>query len=497
MGYDFFMARKNNDYDLCVVGGGSTGLVAGNVAGALGARVALIEKGRIGGECLWTGCVPSKALLHVAATAQAMRNGQALGLKNIPLSRNDCAGAFDYVREKIAEVRVNDATEKMLHDFGVDVFFGTPEIVRPDLIRTPGGDIRASHLLIATGSSPVHPDIPGLKEIGYLTNVTLFDLTAVPESLVIIGGGYIAAEMGQALSRLGSKVTLIQRDARLLAKDDAELTDLLTDHLRGEGITIHLNAEAVKAERTMDNQKMVTVREAGGAETTITASEILAAVGRKANTDNLNLPEFGVTLDKAGSIVVDDAGRTSVPNIWAAGDVTGKYQFSHMAEHEAKIVIRNILFPGTQKVPYDIVPWATFTSPELARVGLTEKKAKEKHGAKNVQIHRHSFRQDDRAIVENSTTGVVKIITTGLNGNIVGAHILGPRAGELIHEWVLAMRHNLPIRAVADLIHVYPTLAVSNQRAAQRWYSGVQQQPLVKGALSTIFGFHPRDPSEL
>lgn len=491
------MARQQFDYDLCILGGGSTGLVAGNVAGALGARVALAEKARIGGECLWTGCVPSKALLHVGDVAHTMRQGRALGLKNVPLTHRDCAGAFAYVREKITEVRTNDATEKMLQDFGVDVFNGTPEILSPHLIRMPTGDIRAAQILIATGSSPVKPDIPGLAETGYLTNVTLFDLKEVPESIVIIGGGYIAAEMGQALDRLGAKVTLIQRGPRLLMKDDAELTDLLTDRLRNEDLTIHLNAEAVKAERTAEGMKSVTIRHDDGVETIVTAAEILVAVGRKANTEGLDLPRHGIELDDKGNIVTDAHGRTNVPTIWAAGDVTGKYQFSHIAEHEAKIIVRNILFPGNQVVPYDIVPWATFTDPELARVGLTEEEAKEKYGAENVGVHRHSFMQDDRAIVEGKTLGVVKILTTGINGTIIGAHILGPRAGELIHEWVLAMRHNLPIRAIADLIHVYPTLSVSNQRAAQRWYSGVQQQPLVKGVLSNVFGFTPRDASNL
>lgn len=491
------MARQQYDYDLCILGGGSTGLVAGNVAGALGARVALVEKARIGGECLWTGCVPSKALLHVAEIAHTMRRGQTFGLRNIPLSHKDCGGAFDYVRAKIAEVRKNDATEKMLQDFGVDVFFGTPEIVSPHLIRTPTGDIRAAQLLIATGSSPILPDIPGLADIGYLTNVTLFDLTEVPESIIIIGGGYIAVEMGQALDRLGAKVTLIQRGSRLLMKDDEELTALLTDRLHNEDLSIHRNAEAVKAERTAGGQKSVTIRRPDGSESTVQAEEILVAVGRQANTAGLNLERFGVPLDDQGNIQTDDHGRAGMPTLWAAGDVTGRYQFSHMAEHEAKIIVRNILFPGNQAVPYDIVPWATFTDPELARVGLTQTEAEEKYGANQIQIHRHSFLQDDRAIVEGHTLGIVKVITTGLNGNIVGAHILGPRAGELIHEWALAMRHNLPIRAIADLIHVYPTLAVSNQRAAQRWYSGVQQQPLVRGILEKGFGFTPRDASDL
>jgi pyruvate/2-oxoglutarate dehydrogenase complex dihydrolipoamide dehydrogenase (E3) component len=220
---------------------------------------------------------------------------------------------------------------------------------------------------------------------------------------------------------------------------------------------------------------------------------LLVAAGRRANTDGLGLDEIGVERDDKGYVQVDATGRTSLEHVWACGDVTGQNQFSHMAEHEAKTIVRNVLFPGRQVIATDIVPWSTFTDPELARVGLTEHEARNKFGDKNVQALRHYFRQDDRAITEDRAIGLVKIVVAGPNGKVVGAHIVGPGAGEMIHEWVLAMRHNLPVRAIADLVHVYPTVSVSSQRAAQRWYANLAGKPLVKGALRTLFGLHPRD----
>lgn len=489
------MARRNFDYDLVIIGGGSAGIVSGNVAGALGARVALVEKSRIGGECLWTGCVPSKALLHVADVAHTLRRGRSLGLKNVRLSRDDCAGAFRYVREKIDEVRGNDATEQMLRDFGVELFFGEGSFVSPHLFSTPQGDLRGANFLLATGSAPRVPEIPGLAEAGYLTNQTLFDLEAVPASLIIIGGGYIACEMGQALNRLGCSVTIVERGERLLKKDDPELVGMLTDVLQNEGVKVVLNAEVIRVRRDLEGHRVVTFRN-GDQESDLAAEAVLVTTGRQANTNGLSLGAVGARLDEKGNVGVDAMGRTSTPHIWACGDVTGQFQFSHMAEHEAKAVVRNILFPVPQKISFDLVPWATFTDPELATVGLTEDAAREKYGADSVQVVRHEFRQDDRAIVEGSTVGQVKVIVAGTNGAVVGAQILGPRAGELIHEWVIAIAHKLPVRAIADLVHVYPTLSVSNQRAAQRWYAGVMQKPLVQRGL-TLLGYQPRDAGSL
>ena len=279
------MARQNFDYDLAIIGGGSAGIVAGNVAGGLGARVALVERARIGGECLWTGCVPSKALLHVARVVREMRTaGDAYGLKNVSLSPSDCGGAFDYVRAKTDEVKNNDATETMLRDMGVEVLFSEGSFVSPHVFRTAQKDIKAAHFLIATGSSPVEPDLPGLKEAGYLTNKTLYDLKAVPESLLIIGGGYVACEMGQALSRLGCRVTILARDERLLPKEDAEVVNVLAGVLQKEGVQVVTVADAQSVHIGASGEKIVTVKYKGGGQAEFAASEILVSVGRKANT---------------------------------------------------------------------------------------------------------------------------------------------------------------------------------------------------------------------
>ena len=526
------MSRQKFDYDLVILGGGSAGIVAGNVAGAVGARVALVERDRIGGECLWTGCVPSKSLLHAADVAHTMRHASAHGFADVEMSRDVCAGAFAYARRKVEETRNNDATEKMLRDFGVDIFHGEPRFRDAHTIETPQGDIKTANVLIATGSSPAVPDIPGLEAFGYLTNTTLFDLETVPESIGIIGGGYIACEMGQSLARLGAKVTIFERGDRLLKRDDPELVAVLTETLEREGITIHTGADIVEivisgtsppppplrageGESETDGVTLTRVpsgspsparRGGGGGEvpeivivladgTQHRVHEILVATGRKPNTDSLHLHDVGVERGRNGAVLVDNYGRTTNRAIWACGDVTGAHQFSHMAEQTAKAVVRNILLPGSQKLPLRLVPYATFTSPELAHFGLTEAQAREVHDGA-VHVLRHHFTQDDRAIAENETTGLVKVVTVGTLGKIVGASICGPHAGELIHEWVMAMHHNLPISAIADLVHVYPTLNVTNQRAAQKWYSGVMSAPLVKGALRA-FGYTPRDANGL
>ncbi|GAB4469441.1 MAG: FAD-dependent oxidoreductase [Armatimonadaceae bacterium] len=476
-----------------ILGGGSAGIVAGNVAGAVGARVALVEKSRIGGECLWTGCVPSKALLHASDMAQMIREAKNIGFKNLrSLRREDCSAAWDYVRQKIEETRVNDASEQMLKDSGVELFFGGGEFLGPHLVRSPEGDLQGASFLIATGSSPRVPSIPGLEDAGYLTNVSLFDLTETPESVVILGGGPIACEMGQALSRLGAEVTLLQRDERLLSKDDPENVAILTECLRAEGLEIVLGAEVISAARR-DEQKTVTARLSDGTEKTFAAAEILVATGRVPNSGHLGLDRVGVARDKRGYIQTEPNGRTSVPHIWACGDVIGEAQFSHMAEHEAKKVVRNILLPGSEEIPLNLVPWTTFTDPEVARVGLTEDEARKKHGDETIRILKHSFKQDDRAIVDNKTAGQVKLIVHKVTGEVYGAHIVGPRAGELIQEWIIAIQQRLPVRVLADMIHVYPALTVTNQRAAQKWYVGITEQPLVKGALN-LLGYSPHEP---
>lgn len=464
-------------YEIVVLGGGSAGIVSANLAAALGVRTALVEKARIGGECLWTGCVPSKALIHAASVA-ALRGSRALGAPREPVDRTLGAEALRYVRDSIERVRVADATEAMMREFGVELFFGEPRFVDRHELQVGDERLLGRQFILATGSHPALPDIPGLRDAVPLTNLTVFDLRHIPERLVVLGGGPIGVEMAQAFRRLGADVTLLQRAPRLLPRDDAELTTRLEEQLRAEGLHIETGVEVTGAQLQPDGRKVVTYRQAG-ADAVVEGTEILVATGRRPNVEGLNLEGIGVRLTEDG-VWVDGRLRTSVPHIWACGDVLGRHQFSHMAEHEAKVVVRNALLPFPQKVPFAIEPWTTFTDPELARVGLTEEEARRQ--GKRVLVFRHSFGQDDRALVDEAGHGLVKIVSDH-RGRALGAHILGPRAGELIHEFVLAMTHGLSVRDLADTIHVYPTLSMASQRAAQRYYQWWGEQPLPRNAL--------------
>ena len=476
------------DYDLIILGGGSAGIVAGVMAGNLGLRVLLIEKYRMGGECLNTGCVPSKALLHAAGVARTLRSEAGIvGLPTRPISREDARPVLAWVRGIVGAVQDADATEKLLLDNGVTILRGDAVFLDANTVSlTADGATRAvtaQHFLLATGSRPAIPEgIPGLSETGYLTNQTIFDLEEIPERLLILGGGPIGVEMAQAFARLGSRVTLVQTGVRLLPRDDAELAGLLTESLRAEGIDVRLSARV----ETIELGSVAVVRDDAGARERIGFDRILVAVGRAPNVEGLSLDAAGVRMGNEG-IAVDSHLRTSAENILACGDVCDDgYRFSHMAEYQAKIAVRNIVFPGDGATDYRNAPWATFTDPELAHVGMTEEEAQARE--LGYDVYRQPFAQNDRALTEGvgAAPGMVKLIVeSGVSGRILGAQILGPRAGELIQEWVVAMEKGLSIRAIADSVHVYPTLSMASQHAAQRWYERQSQAPVVRGALDT------------
>lgn len=482
------MAHRKDAFDIIILGGGSAGIVAGVMAGGLGMRVLLIEKEKMGGECLNTGCVPSKALLHAANVAHTLRTADSVGLKPCAPPREETAGVFSYVRNTIERVKAADAAEQLLARYGVEIRHGSAHFQDAHTLVLDGQPLQAENFILATGSHPAVPDIPGLDEAGYRTNQTLFDLEAIPATLLIVGGGPIGVEMAQAFQRLGSRVTLVQHADRLLPRDDSELTAALEALLRAEGIDVSLQT-ALTQVRKKNRRRLATLTQGDGTHE-VACDEILLAAGRLANVEGLHLEAAGVAYDRHG-IPVDSCLRTSAPHIYACGDVLGRYQFSHMAEYEAKIAVRNIVFPGASKASFRIDPWTTFTDPELAHIGLTEDEAKA-HGIA-YEVYRQSFAQDDRALTDNAGTGVVKVLTQGIGGKILGAHILGPRAGELMQEWILAMQHGHSIRDVADLIHVYPTLSMANQHAAQRWYERKGEEPLVRKALEVyVADIRPR-----
>lgn len=458
-------------YDLIVIGGGSGGLVAAVGAAQLGARVLLVEKKALGGDCLFTGCVPSKTLIRSARFAADMRRAEAFGfapVQGLSFKNNDFAQITERVSRVIRAVGEHDAPEVFRRQ-GVEIVFGTPRFLTPrelEIERADGAKQikRARRFCIATGSSPAVPSVQGLKETGFVTNEEVFHIRQLPASLIVLGGGPIGVELGQSFARFGSKVTIVQQDDRLLPKEEEEASAEILQVLQAEGINVLLNAEAISASLA-DGHKVITIKQNDQLRA-LQATEILVATGRRPNTWGLNLEAAGVRYDE-GRIITDDYLRTTAKHIYAAGDVTGHFPFTHMAAYEAALVVRNALFfrPFTQKTDFRVVPWATYTDPEVARVGLTEQQAKETYGASRVRVFRSAFADNDRAHAEEATGGFAKLICVDRKNEIVGATIVGAHAGELIHEIVLAMKQRLSAAQLGGLVHVYPTLTQVTQRA--------------------------------
>ena len=456
-------------YDLVVIGGGSAGLVVAGGAAQLGVRVALIEKKALGGDCLFTGCVPSKTFIRSARFAADVRRANEFGFAPVSLEFN---GNFEAITQRvnrvISTVGEHDKPERF-EAWGADVIFAAPRFVAPNELELTGQDgatriITAKRFCISTGSRPAIPSIEGLKESGFITNEEVFHLKELPQSLIVLGAGPIGLELGQAFARFGSRVTVVELDKRLLTKEDEQVSAMIEEVLRAEGVTFWLNTKATRV-RTENGQKVLAV-EQDGKTTDLHTEEILVSTGRRPNVEGLNLEAAGVKYD-AQRIFTDRYLRTSSKHIFAAGDVTGHFPFTHMAAYEAAVVIRNALlfWPLRQKTDFRVAPWATFTDPEIARVGLTEDEAKKKFGSTGIQVYLSHFAENDRAHSEGDTRGFAKIICTGRKREIVGAHIVGPHAGDLIHELVLAMKERLPITALGSMIHVYPTLTQINQQA--------------------------------
>ena len=450
-------------YDLIVIGGGSAGLVAAGGAALLGARVALIEKNLLGGDCLYTGCVPSKTLIKSAKFAHQVRQAKKYGFEELePKFLNDSFASITNRVQNVIEIIEHHDAPEVFEAMGVEVIFGSPKFLNlfeiEVLLKNSAEKrvMKAKRFCISTGSRPFTPPIAGLHETGFITNEEVFQLTTLPERLIILGAGAIGLELGQSFSRFGSKVTIVEMADRILTKEDVEVSALMEKILHDEGLEILTKTKAIKVHKSVAGAKVVTV-ETDGKTFEIEADEILAAVGRQPNITGLELKKAGVEFDK-NRIKTNDYLQTSQKHIFAAGDVTAHFQFTHTADYEAQIVIQNafVPFPFKKKTDFRVVPWATFTEPEVARVGLTEAEALAKFGT-NVKVYKVSFADNDRANTENATDGFAKVVTN--KRKIVGASLVGEHAGELIHEFVWAMTENLKITQLNKIIRVYPTLA--------------------------------------
>jgi pyruvate/2-oxoglutarate dehydrogenase complex dihydrolipoamide dehydrogenase (E3) component len=462
-----------------VLGGGSAGTAAALKAGSLGLKTLLIEKDAVGGEGLNTGCVPSKALIHAARVAHTMASGGGV-FPGHAVTRRQGAAALEYARKSVARVREASTTQTALRQRGVEVKVGHARFVDEDAIEINGHRITANDFILCAGSSPAVPDVPGLHEAGYLTNRTLWDLKEIPESLAVIGGGSVGVELAQAFARLGSEVSLIEAGDHILPRDDNELSEMLAGILRAEGVNVHLDATLTHVHSDAAGLSLRLQGYFGPSE--VRCTDVLVATGRTPNVEGLNLEAASVQVGRHG-VIADASLHTTGPRVWACGDIHGESAYAHMAIHEARRIVQSIFLPVDAKPGFDAQPWATFTEPELAHLGLTEQEAA--NAGFTVDVLRFPFAQDDRAQADGETAGLVKVITEGWRGRILGVHILGPRAGELINEWTLAVHHGLGVRAVADQVHVYPSLGMASQNAALKWYETKSQEPSAQRALST------------
>jgi len=456
--------RSDTLYDICVIGAGSGGLSVAAGAAQMGAKVVLIEKDKMGGDCLNTGCVPSKALLAAGHAAQNARRADRFGIKTGKVSANG-QKVFQHVHDVIAQIAPNDSVERF-EGLGVKVIQGEARFTGPDTVEAAGGSIVARKFVIATGSSAFIPPIEGLDQLEVLSNENVFELGAIPNHLIVIGGGPIGCELAQAFRHLGAEVTILEM-FKIMPKDDPELVRVVHGRLLEDGVVIHENVKVVRAEGTVEAPEIVAVGE-DGCEHLIQGTHLLVAAGRRPNVMGLGLEHAGVDFTPKG-IEVDRRLRTSNKRIFAIGDVAGGYQFTHVAGYHAGIVIRNVLFKLPAKAKLDHVPWVTYTDPELAQAGLTEAQARARHGD-GVKILKWPFAENDRAQVELETEGLIKVVTSK-KGKILGVGIAGPHAGELIGTWVLAMEQGLKIGAMASTIAPYPTLGEVGKRAAGGYYT--------------------------
>jgi len=445
------------DLDLVIVGMGSGGMPAAEFAATLGLKVAVVERGRVGGDCLWTGCVPSKALLASAKVAHHLRTPERWGLPSVVVPPIDTAAVWRRIKEVQQRVATTDDDPSRYEAMGVELVHGTARLIDGTTVEVDGRRLDTRFVLVCTGSRPASPPIPGLADAGYLTSETFFELDRCPESLVFIGGGPIAIELAQACHRLGVRVTVLQKGPGILPRDEPDLARRLTEILVAEGLDLRVGVNTKAVEVMPDGRGKAVVAEVDGRPERFEAAEIFVGTGRVPNVEGLGLEALGIGVGPRG-IETDDRGRTELKTVYAAGDVAGRNLFTHSAAYEGVRALRDMFFPGKGTLGATI-PWCTFTDPELAHVGLTGAEAKDRYGDDS-HIWRSELDHSDRARADGVEQGAI-VLVTGPKRRIVGGHILSPSAGELLHELALAEAQGLRIDDLAGLVHVYPTLATS------------------------------------
>ena len=482
----------NFDYDIGIIGGGAAGLTVASGAAQLGAKSLLVEKEEaLGGDCLHYGCVPSKTLIRTAHVYHLMKSAPAFGLPAVDPPPVDYARVAGRIRSVIDTIQEHDSEERFC-SLGAKVRFGSPQFVDDHAVQLDGETVSAKNWVIATGSSAAVPPIEGLDNTPYITNREIFSLDRLPESLLILGGGPIGIEMAQAFSRLGTKVSVIERADQVLGKEDPDMAEAVSEALRAEGVAFHLNT-AVTAARDLGAEREVTLRDAAGRTSTLKGELLLVALGRRPNIDDLALDKAGVEAGRGG-IVVDNRMRTSRKHIYAAGDCNGGYQFTHAAGYEGGIVVSNAIIHLPRKADYTWMPWCTYTDPELASIGMNEKTARD--AGIEPKIFTEPFENNDRSLAEAERVGRIKLVLDEKEKPL-GVQIFGPQAGELIGEWVAALAGNVKLSTLAGAVHPYPTIGEINKKVVGNVFSPKIFSDTVKKGLKFFFNLKGRACGEM